>query len=75
MIPGHKLTKAVCPIVSRGFKTIAPFDNRYGPLGRSANSGITATVFGAYGFVGQYFLNELGKTLEIKPTILIYTSF
>lgn len=38
-----------------------PFGNRHGPPGRSANSGITATVFGAYGFVGRYFLSELGS--------------
>ena len=33
---------------------------KYGPLGRSANSGITATVFGSTGFVGRYLLSELG---------------
>lgn len=31
-----------------------------GPGGRSSISGITATVFGAYGFIGRYFLEELG---------------
>ena len=36
------------------------YSTKYGPPGRSANSGITATVFGAYGFVGRYFLYELG---------------
>ena len=41
-----------------------PFGTRFGPGGRSSNSGITATVFGAYGFVGRYFLNELGKFHE-----------
>jgi len=39
----------------------APFDSPYGPGGRSSNSGITATVFGGYGFVGRYVCNELGK--------------
>ncbi len=38
----------------------SPFGVRYGRGGRSSNSGITATVFGAYGFTGRYFLNELG---------------
>ena len=32
-----------------------------GPGGRSSNSGITATVFGATGFVGRYLVNELGR--------------
>ena len=48
----------------RGFATgsfVAPFSKgRFGPGGRSSNSGITATVFGGYGFVGRYFINELG---------------
>lgn len=39
------------------------FGSKYGPPGRSANSGITATVFGAYGFIGRYFLYELGMSL------------
>uniref|UniRef100_A0A7S3HC55 NAD-dependent epimerase/dehydratase domain-containing protein n=1 Tax=Spumella elongata TaxID=89044 RepID=A0A7S3HC55_9STRA len=39
----------------------APFGIKSGPGGRSSNSGITATVFGAYGFVGRYFVDELGK--------------
>lgn len=43
--------------------TIAPFkDAQFGPGGKSSVSGITATVFGAYGFVGRYFLNELGES-------------
>jgi hypothetical protein len=40
----------------------SPFGVRYGNGGRSSNAGITATVFGAYGFVGRYLLNELGKS-------------
>ena len=40
----------------------SPFGNiRFGPGGRSSNSGITATVFGGYGFLGRYFINELGR--------------
>ena len=38
----------------------APYGVRYGAGGRSSNSGITATVFGGYGFIGRYLLNELG---------------
>ena len=41
--------------------TSAPFGVRYGAGGRHSNSGITATVFGSSGFVGRYFLNELGQ--------------
>ena len=36
-----------------------------GSGGRSSNSNITATVFGAYGFIGRYFINELGEWLII----------
>ena len=39
---------------------VAPFGVRYGAGGRSSNSGVTATVFGASGFIGRYLLNELG---------------
>ena len=40
--------------------TVTPYDTKYGLGGRHSNSGITATVFGAYGFMGRYFVNELG---------------
>jgi len=40
---------------------LAPYGHSFGPVGRSANSGITATVFGAYGFIGRYIMEELGK--------------
>lgn len=43
------------------YKKYTPYDNQFGPGGRSSNSGITATVFGAYGFVGRYLVNELGQ--------------
>eukprot|EP01036_Dinobryon_divergens_P033063 gene33063-42774_t len=39
---------------------MSPFGNQYG-LGRQSNNGITATVFGAYGFMGRYFVNDLGR--------------
>lgn len=45
---------------TRGIKTVASFKPNFGPGGRSSSSGITATVFGAYGFVGRYIVNELG---------------
>lgn len=48
---------------------LAPFGKAYGLGGRSSNSGITATVFGAYGFVGQYVVNELGKIMFSKKSI------
>ena len=34
---------------------------RQGPGGRSSNSGLTATVFGATGMVGRTLVNNLGK--------------
>lgn len=30
-------------------------------LGRSSNPGVTATVFGAYGFIGRYVVNRLAR--------------
>ena len=54
-------------VQSRGVRTyLAPFkDTAFGPGGRSSVSGITATVFGSYGFTGRYLLNELG---DLKAT-------
>ncbi len=46
---------------SRSINTTSPYRENYGPIGRSANSGITATVFGAQGFLGSYMMNELGS--------------
>jgi hypothetical protein len=46
------------------FRNYVPFGSRYGPGGRSSNSGITATVFGGYGFLGRYFINELGEAFD-----------
>jgi hypothetical protein len=34
---------------------------KYGPGGRASNSGMTVTVFGAYGFLGRYVVTELGE--------------
>lgn len=54
----------------------ATFGVRYGPPGRAANSGITATTFGAYGFIGRYLLEELGMILCIvKLNTLLKTMF
>jgi hypothetical protein len=60
IINQQKQTKA---IYSRSLSSInlAPYGHSFGPVGRSANSGITATVFGAYGFIGRYIMEELGK--------------
>jgi hypothetical protein len=45
---------------------ITPFGKaNFGPGGRSSSSGITATVFGGYGFVGRYFMSELGKFVVV----------
>lgn len=65
----RKLISNVRQSKFRSFSTVAadiacararPYDIRFGNGGRSSNSGITATVFGAYGFMGRYIVNELG---------------
>lgn len=38
-----------------------PLESTSGPGGRHSVSGITASVFGSYGFVGRYFMDQLGK--------------
>ena len=38
---------------------------KFGPVNRHANSGMTATVFGAYGASGRYIVNELGMNSDI----------
>ncbi len=42
-------------------KVPSPFGHpSYGKGGRQSNAGITATVFGSYGFLGRYVMGELG---------------
>ena len=42
-------------------KVPSPFGKpSYGSGGRQSNSGITAAVFGSYGFLGRYVCGELG---------------
>ncbi|XP_028665034.1 NADH dehydrogenase [ubiquinone] 1 alpha subcomplex subunit 9, mitochondrial [Erpetoichthys calabaricus] len=48
---------AVCFIEKRKIHDITP----HGKGGRSSVSGISATVFGATGFVGRYVVNRLGR--------------
>lgn len=48
---------------------VSPFGLQYGPGGRSSDSGITATVFGAYGSVGRYFVDELGITIACTYSV------
>jgi hypothetical protein len=50
-------------------KFSAPFGERFGPGGRQSVSGITATVFGSYGFLGRYVCSELGN---LWPCAAIY---
>mmetsp|Transcript_33334 Transcript_33334/g.33950 ORF Transcript_33334/g.33950 Transcript_33334/m.33950 type:complete len:368 (-) Transcript_33334:174-1277(-) len=48
-------------VSTRNFGAVAPYGGKYGPGGRMSNSGMTATVFGGYGFLGRYLINELGQ--------------
>lgn len=58
------------PILRRNFANVPynpygntipmPYSKPAGPVCRSGNSGITATVFGSYGFLGRYLANDLG---------------
>lgn len=59
-------------IPARSVGSVAPFGLKYGASGRSSNSGITATVFGAYGFVGRYLLDELGETINTSTSRFLY---
>jgi hypothetical protein len=52
------------PVINTS-KFHAPFGERYGPGGRQSVSGITATVFGSYGFLGRYVCHELGHLIDI----------
>lgn len=53
---------------------LAPYGHSFGPVGRSANSGMTATVFGAYGFIGRYIMEELGKFLFISSKNILFNN-
>ncbi|PNW77389.1 hypothetical protein CHLRE_10g434450v5 [Chlamydomonas reinhardtii] len=46
---------------SRDYSSTLMTADKLGPGGRSSVSGITATVFGANGFLGSYIVNELAK--------------
>jgi hypothetical protein len=71
-----RLARKSTAIRSLHAHTPAPFGKRYGPVGlRSSNSGITATVFGGYGFLGRYILNELGDyffPFQFAPQLIAY---
>ena len=59
----------------RNAGTMAPYGIKYGPGGRSSNSGITATMFGAYGFLGRYVANELGIIFYIFLILIFFNSY
>ena len=69
MYKNNKISSVLKPILkssSRCFSNLGPYGIAYGLPGRSANSGITATVFGGYGFLGRYFIEELGNIKIIR---------
>lgn len=49
-----------------------PFRKRFGPGGRHSVSGINASVFGGYGFLGKYVCNELGNFLLLFSYLYYY---
>ncbi len=64
-----KGARTACFSIKRTFSSANSFAISYGPGGRSSNSGITATVFGGYGFVGRYLASELGKCLNYERMV------
>ncbi|KAI9342904.1 hypothetical protein BDR26DRAFT_858965 [Obelidium mucronatum] len=54
-------TRSLASVATRSVGSTEVY-TKQGPGGRSSNSGHTATVFGATGFVGRYVVNNLGKT-------------
>lgn len=58
-----RMTNSLAARDSSSLIAEAPYDLQFGPGGRHSNSGITATVFGAYGFIGKYYMSELGNNL------------
>ena len=69
-------SRAIFRVIKRDLNNAPPFGMSYGPGGRSSNSGLTATVFGATGFVGKYFVDELGSAgfvFSFILNVLIFT--
>lgn len=53
----------VSNVTVRFAHNVAPYDIAYGKPSRMANSGMTATLFGGYGFLGRYVASMLGKEI------------
>jgi hypothetical protein len=54
----------------------ARFVSSLGPMMRSANPGMRATIFGAYGFVGRYVTALLGEyERPLRRTTALLVSF
>ena len=52
--------------IRRGLSSVAarPVIKNTPLTGRNANTGVNITVFGAYGFVGRYIVEEIGTCNE-----------
>ena len=55
------LARATGSAVVKSSREVVVETKKYGPSSRHANSGMTVTVFGAYGSTGRYIVNELGE--------------
>lgn len=56
----------VVDMMNRTKRIVSPFNSVYGQPGRHAKSGIYATVFGSYGFLGTHVMGKLGTYFVVE---------